>query len=461
MKKLTISLVQFALIFILSLSLAFPVFAEEETGTAETSSEETSDEETTDEDEQTASSDEWPEEPDLISGSALVVDTVTGAVLYSKNDTEVIYPASTTKILTCLLALENCSLDETVTFSETAVDIPSDASNISAVAGEEMTLEDCLYGLMLPSGNECANAIAEHVAGSIEAFVEMMNEKAEELGCTNTHFANPNGLYDSDHYSTAQDMSLIAQACFSNSEFVEIVSHSSYTIAATNMSEKREITNSNKLIQSSSEYYNSTVVGGKTGYTAIGGRALVFLSESDNMNLICVFFNSSDYYGVFEDAVDMLDYVYNNFSIVNISEAEERFSASFENAKVVLDTTASIIIPNSISLSSLDSEIIFATDMDAEEFAQAKLDAGITTQDGRHLYAAINYYYDGNYLGNIYVLIDDTLEFAQASVSNIIYLDPGYGIAAAALALVIMFLVIKAGSARRKKLTKTKFYGKK
>ena len=469
MKKYAKKIVQIMLALSLCLSLSFSAYAEtdtdaseEETSASESGEEETQETESSEEEEtQETESGSWPEEPEFVSGSVLVVDTTTGAELVSKNADEVIYPASTTKILTCLLALENCSLDEIVTFSATAVDLPSDASDIDAVEGEQMTLEDCLYGLMLPSGNDCANAIAEHVAGSIEAFAEMMNEKAEELGCTNTHFVNANGLYDSDHYSTASDMYLIAKACFSNSQFVEIVSHESYTIAATNVSDARTVKNSNYLIRSDSSYYNSTVVGGKTGYTAKGGRALVILSQDGDLNLICLFFNSSDYYGPFTDAVSVLDYVYNNFSNVNISEAEERFTEAFEGARIVLDTTASIVIPDSISLSDLDSEIIFATDMEAEEFSAAKLDAGITTQDGRHLYASIEYYYDGNYLGNIYVLIDDTLEVAAAStVSNIVYIDPGYGIVAAALALVILFAVVKLGAVRRKKLRRYAAYKK-
>ena len=444
MKKLSKIFLQFALVFILSVSACATVFAEEET-TQEEASEETSSEESSSEDLV------WPEAPEIYSGSALVIDTVTGATLFSQNEDEVIYPASTTKLLTALLALEYCSLDEIVTFSETAVDLESGASSIDAVAGEEMTLEDALYGLLLPSGNDCANAIAEHVAGSIDAFVELMNEKAEELGCTNSHFVNPNGLHDSDHYTTASDMYLIAKEAFSNSTIKEIISCASYTIDATNMSDERTFTNSNYLIQTDSSYYNSTVIGGKTGYTSSAGRALVILSQSDNMNIICLFFNCPYYNGVFSDANSLLDYVYNNFSIVNISESEERFSSSFSDAKVVLDTTASILIPSSVSLSDLTSVLTFATDMDAEEFEAAKLAAGVTTQDGRHLYAEIDYYFDGNYLGNIYVIVDDTLEIAQASVSNVIYVNIAYAIPALLLAVIILITIILVSSPRRKR----------
>lgn len=446
-----------ALVFILCISMSVSVFAETETETSSvSSSEEDSSEEISAETETESSSSDltWPEAPEITSGTALIIDSTTGAVLYSQNADETVYPASTTKLLTCLIALENCSLDETVTFSATAVDIDSDASSIDAVEGEQMSLEDALYGLMLPSGNDCANAIAEHVAGSIEAFVELMNEWVEDLGCTGTHFTNPSGLHDEDHYTTASDMYLIAKAAFSNSTLVDIISHSSYTIPATNMSEERELSTSNYLINSSSSYYNSTVVGGKTGYTSQAGRALVILSEQDNMKLICLFYDCPYYEGVFSDAQDMLDYIYNNFSIVNISEEETRFSSSFEDAKIELDSTASIVIPNSFSLSDLDSEIIFATDMDAEEFGDAKLDAGITTQDGNHLYASIEYYYEENYLGNVYVLINDNLEITKSSFASVYYIDFRYAVCAAAAALIILFILIRIAARKNKKRSK-------
>lgn len=456
MKKLPKKIVLFALIFILSLSSVFSVYAEDETDSSETVSEDADgSEEVSEESEEEAqeedSDDAWPEAPEILSSSVLVMDSVTGAVFYSLNADEKVSPASTTKLLTCLIALEYCSLDETITYSETAVDLIDRASNIGAVAGEEMSLEDCLYGLMLPSGNECANAIAEHISGSIDDFVELMNEYAAELGCTNTHFSNPSGLYASDHYTTAEDMYLIAQAAFANSTLVDIISQTTYTIAATNMSEEREVSTSNLLIDSTSTYYNSTVVGGKTGYTSQDGRALVILSENDNMHLICLFFDCIDYYGVFTDAQSMLDYVYNNFSIVNISEQEIRFSSAFSGAQVELDSTASIVIPNSMTLSDLDSEIIFATDMDAEEFGDAKLDAGITTQDGRHLYASIKYYYGENYLGNIYVILNDNLEISAASFAAVYYVDIWDGIMIAAGIIILLFIVIKISKARGRK----------
>lgn len=443
MKKLTALFLSLALAIAMSISLSSSAFADEtETTVSETASDETASEE--------SSSLEWPTAPETKSEAALVIEASTGAVLYSENADTAITPASTTKLLTCLIAIERCSLDDVITFSETAVNLEERASSIDAVAGEQMTLEDVLYGLMLPSGNDCANAIAEHISGSISAFAELMNEYAEELGCTSTHFTNPSGLYDSNHYSTASDMYLIAQAAFSNSTLIDIISHTSYTIPATNMSEERVVYTSNYLISTSNTYYNSSVIGGKTGYTDQGGRALVIISEQDDMRLISLFFDCPTYYGVFTDAQSLLDYVYNNFSIVNISQEETRFSYSFDDAKVSMDPTVAIIIPDTMSLSDLDSEIIFASDMDAEEFGDAKLDAGITTQDGNHLYASIEYYYGDTYLGNVYVLINDNLEITSASFTSVIYVNFWYGILAAACVFILMFIFVKIAQVRNR-----------
>lgn len=448
MKKISKILLSFALILILSAGSAVTAYATDniETAPADTETSQTDSAET--DSSTTTSSDAWPVAPELRSRAALVVDSSTGATIYSLDSERKIYPASTTKLLTCLIALENCSLDETITFSATAVALPEHSSSIDAVEGETMSLEDALYGMLLPSGNECANAVAEHVSGSIEEFANLMNEYVASLGCTNTHFTNPSGLYSSDHYSTAADMYLIAKAAFANSTLVDIASHANYTLPATNMSAERELSNSNYLIQSSSEYYNSSVVCGKTGYTNEGGRALVILSKQDNMTLISLFFDSPYYNGVFSDAQSMLDYVYNNFSLVNISQSEIRFSYSSDNARVEVDPTTALVIPNNLTLSDLDSQIVFASDMDAEEFESAKEAAGITTQDGRHLYATIEYSYNGNYIGMVYVLIDDAMTVSSSLFTEVYYINPLYAAIAIACVLILMFIMLKIAKSR-------------
>lgn len=438
--------ISFFLALILLLVPAQAAFA-----TADTSAEsEDAETEETVSEEESETSDEWPEAPDTIAESVYVMEANTGAVLYEKDSEELRYPASTTKLLTALIALENSSLTETVTFSETAVDLEDGASSIDAVAGEEMSMKDVLYGLLLPSGNDCANAIAEHISGSIDAFAELMNEYLEELGCVNSHFTNPSGLYDDDHYTTAYDMALIAQAAFNNSTLVSIISTYSYTIEETNMSEARNITNSNAAINSTSEYYNEYVVGGKTGYLYAAGRCLVTLSKNNGMTVITVLFKSSEYTGIYTDTQNLLDYVFDNFATCVISESEDRFLYSSENARVTLDDTSQIILPVTLSVSDLDSDIVFTYDMDLEEFNEASAAAGITDENGLHLYATINYSYGDYVLGSVNVLINDNLAVYSPSYPQVTYINLRTVILMAVL-LVILFVLLFAAARHRPK----------
>ncbi len=427
---------------------------------AEEYSTESEDDETgTDEDDGTDSEDdtleygEWPEGPETLSGAGYMVECNTGAVFYSKEIDTQRYPASTTKILTALIALETWQLTEFVTFSETAVDLEDGATSIDAVAGEQMTMKDALYGLLLPSGNDCANAIAEHIAGSIEAFAELMNEKAAELGCTDSHFANPSGLYDDDHYTTAYDMMLIAQAAFNNSAFVEIVSQETYTIGPTNMTEEsRTITNTNYLIVENSVYYSEYVVGGKTGYLDESGRCLVTYAKNDGLSIITVLMYCPTYYGVFEDTLELLDYAFSSFSLMNVSESESRFTYSSENAKISLDKSAQILVPGTItSLSELDSEVVYAYDLSREEFDEASEEAGITSGDGQHLYATIEYSYGDYYLGSVNAIIDDNMEIVAASFADVYYISYVFIIAAAAVVVILVIALIRLTIVRRRR----------
>ena len=166
---------------------------------------------------QSNQTEDWPEGPAIGAEGAILLEANTGVILYAKNIHEKLYPASTTKLMTCLLAAENSSMDEIVTFSRDAVfSIEQGSSNIGIDAGQAMPMEECLYGILVASANEVAAAVAEHVAGSREAFIDMMNEKAVELGCMDTHFVNPHGLFDEQHYTTAYDLALIAKAFFQN-----------------------------------------------------------------------------------------------------------------------------------------------------------------------------------------------------------------------------------------------------
>lgn len=156
----------------------------------------------------------WPSGPGLVAETAVMIDASTGSVLFDKKCHQKMYPASITKIMTALLTIENCNLDDTVTFSQSAIDtLEPEAANIGAVVGEEMSVKDCLYALMLQSANEVASALAEHVSGSIEEFAKLMNKRAKQAGANDAHFANACGLFNKKHYVTAYDMAKIMQAC--------------------------------------------------------------------------------------------------------------------------------------------------------------------------------------------------------------------------------------------------------
>ena len=233
----------------------------------------------------------WPTLSQSVNaGAAICMDADTGAILYGKNINEKHYPASITKIMTALLVVENCSLDETVTFSESAVTgLEAGAVTAFTSAGDQLSVRDCLYALLFRSANEVANALAEHVAGSVSAFADMMNAKAKSLGCRNTHFVNPNGLNDSDHYTTAYDMALIARACMENETFLSIETVDSYTIGPT---QKRPngltVTLGHKMKRSGTAYSDSRVVAGKTGFTSSAGNTLVTMAEEGDRRLVAV-----------------------------------------------------------------------------------------------------------------------------------------------------------------------------
>ena len=321
--------------------------------------------------------DYWPDAPETLSPGVILMEESTGTILYEKNSDEAHYPASITKIMTTLLALENGNLSDMVTFSDDAIN-NTEGSGIARDYGEQMTLEQCLYGVMLESANECAYAVAVHVGGTVENFVDMMNAKAKELGCTNTHFANPHGLQDENHYTTAHDMALIAQAAYQNGTFRIIIGTKMYTIPPTNKhAEETVLRNHHDMLctyhNANRKYLYPYCVGGKTGYTATANSTLVTYAEKDGMTLICVVMNTQSP-NQFIDTVNLFDYAFDNFQVLNVAENDTDYSAetTVDNGNldniapfVELDKDAVIVLPKTAEFSDTSSSVEY-NDSDPE-----------------------------------------------------------------------------------------------
>lgn len=246
-------------------------------------------------------------QPEIQAQGAVLMDAATGNLLYSKEAETKFYPASITKLMTALLVAEKCSLDDTVTFSKTAVtNLESGAVTLGLVEGDKLTVRQSLYGLLLKSANEVANGLAEHTAGSISKFADMMNARAKELGCMNTNFVNPNGLNNSNHYTTPHDMALIARAAFQNGTVSKIASTLSYQIPATQKAAARTISLGHKMLYPNDARYYQGVIGGKTGYTSLAGNTLVTCAERNGVRLIAVIMKSKS--TQYTDTSALLDY---------------------------------------------------------------------------------------------------------------------------------------------------------
>ena len=267
----------------------------------------------------------WPQMSDINEDSAVLMDAESGAILYSLNrDTQRI-PASVTKIMTCLLVLEGTEMSDVVTMTEAGMaEAYSGSANVNPVLGEEFTVEQCLYMMMLKSANDIAAELAVFTAGSVPAFCDRMNERAAQIGCTGTHFNNPNGLPGDDHYTTAYDMALIMRECLRNENFRQIIATTRYTVPPTNMTAaERVYDNHCKLIQPTDDRYYEYCIGGKTGYTDLAWRTLVTAAEKDGRTLICVTMhgpNAQD----FIDTKNLFEYGFNEFSLCFVEAKTEK-----------------------------------------------------------------------------------------------------------------------------------------
>lgn len=255
------------------------------------------------------------QEPVVVAEGAVLLDAATGQVLYGKNQDQQFYPASITKIMTALVVLERCNLSDVVTFSATATtNLESGAVSLNITEGDKLTVEQALYGLLLKSANEIGNGLAEHVGGSVSGFADLMNAKAKELGCKNTHFANPHGLNDSTHMTTPYDMALIMRAALQNETFRKIDTTLTYNFPATKKAGARTITMGHKMMYPSDSRYYEGIIGGKTGYTSKAGNTLVTGAERNGVRLVAVVMKAKG--TQYTDTKALLDYGFANYAVL-------------------------------------------------------------------------------------------------------------------------------------------------
>ncbi|HIT91103.1 MAG TPA: D-alanyl-D-alanine carboxypeptidase [Candidatus Merdenecus merdavium] len=338
----------------------------------------------------------WPQGPQIEAEAAIVMEANSRAILYEKNIDKELYPASITKIMTTLVAIEYGSLDDVVTFSHDAVyNIEEGSTHIGIQEGEKLTLRQCLYAIMLESANEVSNAVAEHIAGSIEEFAKLMNEKAAKLGCQHTNFTNPHGLQNENHYTSAYDMALISIAANHNPIFSEIANTKSYVIPITNMvSVTRPLANHHKMLMDGTEYSYDGCVGGKTGYTTSSLNTLVTITSKDNMELVTVILKENGAGKAYDETAALQDYALENFK--NVQPSYEVLEYLPENYVDFLYPFIDLDLPNQKYI--LDFRYYYTA---PKEIPDDTIEHMITTGSAVNQNdLSITYLYQGRYLGS-------------------------------------------------------------
>ncbi len=338
-------------------------------------------------------------EPELSCPSVLILDRETGEVLLERGADSKVYPASITKIMTILLAVEavengTASMTDEVTASQNVTfDLVSDGSSAGIMVGETMPLESLLYAAMLSSANEACNIIAEHIGGGISNFVALMNARAKELGCTSTNFTNTHGLPDDNHYTTARDFSLIALEASRHDLFMKLCSTSSITIPPTNLSGERALKNSNALICTDSiygsQYLYQYADGMKTGHTNAAGYCLISTASKDGVNLLAAVFGGAETwpgptpeYTNFADSIKLYEWVFNNFSYREVlrstdavTSLEVEMGSNADSVSLRPETSISALLPNDSDFSEFSLSVSYDNG-DGNEPLMAPIAAG-------------------------------------------------------------------------------------
>ncbi len=342
----------------------------------------------------------WPADTGIMAEAGIAMDENSGAVLFGQNIHVAYAPASITKLLTALVVAENASLDDNVTFSHDAVyNVESGSGNSLALEeGDVLTVRDCMYALLLRSSNQAANALAEHVAGSRDGFVDMMNEEIARIGCTESHFANPSGLNDENQYVTAYDMALIARAAFANETVLSVASARSYKLPATIKNpEGLSIAMEHKILaagdNTSSRYYLEGALAGKTGYTSIAGNTLVTYAVRNGRGVISVVLKGTQpqYY---MDGKTLIEFGFASFQNIRIADQENYLSQQegidqdgdyYKASELYLEEDACVTVPNGASFADVTRTV---TDELADGHPKTALARLVYTYDGRQVGSA-------------------------------------------------------------------------
>lgn len=325
----------------------------------------------------------FPTPPTLYAQSAILMDADTGQILYGKNERAKMYPASLTKIMTCMLALEMGKAEDAVTVTGESTQSVAGTTHIALRDGEKLTLSQLEYAMMVESANDAANAIAIHLSGSIPMFAQIMTDRARELGAQASHFENPSGLPNSGHYTTAYDLALITRAAMQSEQFVDIVSTQRYEIPPTNMvDETRTVTNKNYMFTLNDTYDGA--YGGKTGWTQQAGHCLMTLARRDGMNLICIVLKSDGIVDAeFADSTALLDYGFDNFRRITVSgDAFPRQQVNYVSNDGLLESAmlesdgndATLLLPGGVDASDVKVHAVVPDPLNEADFDKVRVE---------------------------------------------------------------------------------------
>ncbi len=346
--------------------------------------------------------------PDLKAESAMLLDLKTGRIIYSKNPDKKVYPASTTKILTGIMALENGNLQDTVTASVAALaPITNEDSHMGILIDEVLTMEQLINGMLVYSANDAANVIATHIGGTTDQFVEMMNQKAEEIGVTNTNFTNAYGIHDDNHYTTAEDIAMIAQYAMQNEQFREIVKKSSYTIPATNKNEERILPATNLFLGTarSFKYQNDRITGIKTGFTSAAGYCLVSSAVEGDTELMAVVMKAPNQETCYTNTNDLLDFGFDNYKYQPIVKAGEVITDS-KVIEAKEDKRVAFTVESDLS-ALLPSEADFSEEIETVIDIPENLRAPIKKGEA---IGSVSYNYKGTLIGHASLIATNDVE---------------------------------------------------